>query len=65
MSMLDYLAPSLEHNTLGRAVMVAIAVGTPLEHKDGGTHGRVMVFIAIMDVVFKGFERASKVWSRY
>jgi hypothetical protein len=51
--------------TLGRAVMVAIAVGAPLEHKGGGTHGGVMVLVATVDAVFKDFKGTPKAWSRY
>jgi len=51
--------------TLDRAVMVAVAVGAPLKHKGGGTHGGVVVFVATMDAVFKDFKGTPKVWSRY
>jgi hypothetical protein len=51
--------------TLGRAVTVAVAVGAPLKHKGGGTHGGVVVFVATMDAVFKDFKGTPKVWSRY
>ena len=51
--------------TLGRAVTVAIAVGAPLEHKGGGTHGGVVVLVTTVDTVFKGFKGAPKARSGY
>jgi hypothetical protein len=39
--------------TLGRAVMVAIAVSAPFEHKGGGAHGGVMVFVTTVDAIVK------------
>jgi hypothetical protein len=51
--------------TLGRAVMVAIAVGTPLKHKGGGKHGGVMIFVTTVDTVIKDFKGTPKAWSRY
>ena len=51
--------------TLNRAVMVAIAVSAPLEHKGGGAHGRVIVLVTTVDTVFKDFRGAPKVWSGY
>jgi hypothetical protein len=51
--------------TLGRAVMVAIAVGAPLERKGGGTHGGVMVLVATVSAVIKSFKGTPKVWSGY
>ena len=50
---------------LGWAVMVAVAVSAPLECKGGGTHGRVMVFVATVNAVIKDFKGAPKAWSRY
>jgi hypothetical protein len=51
--------------TLGRAVMVAIAIGAPFKHKGGEAHGGLIVFVTIVDVIFKGLEGTPKVWSRY
>ena len=51
--------------TLGRAVMIAIAVSAPFKRKGGGAHGGVVVFVATMDAVFKDFKGTPKVWSRY
>jgi hypothetical protein len=45
--------------------MVAIAVGAPFEHEGGGTHGGVMVLVATVDTVFKGFKGTPKVRSGY
>jgi hypothetical protein len=50
---------------LRRAVTVAVAVRAPLECEGSGAHGGVMVFVATVDTVFKGFKGASKTWSRY
>jgi hypothetical protein len=50
---------------LRRAVTVAAAVRAPLECEGGGAHGGVMVLVATMDTVLKGFEGTSKTWSRY
>jgi hypothetical protein len=50
---------------LHRAVTVAIAVRAPFERKGGGAHGRVVVFIATVDTVFKDFKGTPKAWSRY
>jgi len=50
---------------LCRAVMVAIAVRAPFEHKGGGAHGGGMVLVATVDTVFKDFKGTPKVWSRY
>ena len=41
------------------------AVRAPLECEGGGAHGGVVVLVATMGTVFKGFEGASKTWSRY
>ena len=51
--------------TLGRAVMVAVAVGAPLKCKGGGTHGGVVVLVATVDAVIKDFQGIPKAWSRY
>jgi hypothetical protein len=50
---------------LGRAVMVAVAVGAPLKHKGGGTHGGIMVLVTTVDAVFEDFKGTPKAWSRY
>jgi hypothetical protein len=50
---------------LRRAVTVATTVRAPLEREGGGAHGGVVVLIATMDTVFKGFKGVSKTWSRY
>jgi hypothetical protein len=50
---------------LGRAVMVAIAVGTPLERKGGRAHGGVVIFVSAVDAVIESFKRAPEVWFRY
>jgi hypothetical protein len=51
--------------TLGRAVMVAVAVSAPFECKGGGAHGGVMVFVATVDTVIESFKGTPKVWSGY
>jgi hypothetical protein len=50
---------------LGRAVMVAVAVGAPLEREGGGAHGGVVVFVTTVDAVFEDFKGTPKAWSRY
>ena len=50
--------------TLGRAVTVAVVVSAPLKRKDGGTHSRVVVFVATVGAVVESFKGTPKVWSR-
>jgi hypothetical protein len=50
---------------LHRAVTVAATVGTPFECEGGGAHGGVVVLVATVDTVFKGFKGASKMWPWY
>jgi hypothetical protein len=45
--------------------MVAAAVRAPFNYEGGGAHGGVMVFVATVDTVFKGFKGTFKAWSRY
>jgi hypothetical protein len=45
---------------LRRAVTVAIAVRASFKCEGGGTHGGVVVFVAIVDTVFKGFKGTPK-----
>jgi hypothetical protein len=45
--------------------MVAIAVSAPFEHKGGGAHGGVMVFVATVGAIVKDFKGTPKVWSWY
>ena len=50
---------------LCRAVMVAIAVRAPFEHKGGGAHGGVMVLVATVGTVVESFKGTPKAWSGY
>jgi hypothetical protein len=50
---------------LCRAVTVAAAVRAPLECEGGGAHGGVVVLVATVDAIFKGFKGTPKTRSRY
>ena len=54
-----------DDRTLGGAVMVAIAIDTPLKCKGGRAYGGLVVFVTTVDAIFKSFKGTSKVWSRY
>ena len=44
---------------------VAIAVDAPLERKDGGAHGGVVVLVTTVGAVVESFKGTSKTWFRY
>jgi hypothetical protein len=50
---------------LHRAVTVAAAVRAPLKCKGGGAHGGVVILVATVDTVFKGFKGTPETRSRY
>ena len=54
-----------DDRALGRAVMVAIAIGAPFKSKGSGTHDRLMVSVTIVGAVVKDFEGVPKALSRY
>jgi hypothetical protein len=54
-----------DDRALGRAVMVAIAIGAPFKSKGSGTHDRLIVSITIEGAVVKDFKGVSKASSRY